>query len=83
MFSPGMPAPLKGKTELDMWRIVCARSCQFCGNVEVTTADGHAIGEVDPWHRGPGAKGVSPVFPFGIAICGPCLVQKSVKVCTL
>ncbi|KAK0383320.1 hypothetical protein NLU13_9233 [Sarocladium strictum] len=78
-FSPSMPAPLKGKSELDMWRIVFARSCQFCGSVGETTAHGHVIDAVDPWHRGPGAKGVSPVFPFGIVTCGPCLVKKSIK----
>ncbi|KAF7542877.1 hypothetical protein G7Z17_g11196 [Cylindrodendrum hubeiense] len=34
----------------------------------------------DQWHRGPGAKGVSPVFPFSVSTCGNCLTSKSVKV---
>ncbi|KAH8177512.1 f-box domain containing protein [Sarocladium implicatum] len=79
LFHPYMPAPLKGKTELDMWRIACGRACQFCGS-EGATASGHQVGgHTDTWHRGPGAKGVSPVFPFAVVSCGPCLVERSVK----
>lgn len=82
-FHQSLPAPLMGKSELEMWRLLLARSCQICGNTEATTANATEIVEFDPWHRGPGAKGVSPVFPFGTVTCGPCLVKKGVKVCTV
>lgn len=78
LFWPRMPAPLKGKSELEMWRLACSISCQYCaskGDLQSSTAG-------DQWHRGPGAKGVSPVFPFSVSICGSCLTSKSVKVCT-
>ena len=75
-FWPRMPAPLRGKSELDMWRLVCSPSCQFCsvrGQPQSSVAG-------DPWKRGPGAKGVSPVFPFFVSSCGTCLAKKTIKV---
>ncbi|KAF4995426.1 hypothetical protein FDECE_12797 [Fusarium decemcellulare] len=69
LFWPRMPAPLKGKSELHMWRLICSVSCQFCG----LKADPQSLAATDEWHRGPGAKGVSPVFPFSVCICGTCL----------
>ncbi|CAM1507312.1 Fc.00g069530.m01.CDS01 [Cosmosporella sp. VM-42] len=72
---PRMPAPLKGKPEYDMWRLACSLSCQFCS----TTDDLLLPAGGDQWNRGPGAKGVSPIFPFSIASCGNCLADKSTK----
>lgn len=80
---PNMPAPLKGKSELDMWRIACGRACQFCRNRRTTANSRQVSGQTDTWRRGPGAKGVSPVFPFAVVSCGQCLVEQSVKVCLL
>lgn len=59
-----------------MWRLIGSRSCQFCGRL-----DGRE-GQVakDPWHRGPGPKGVSPIFAFCIVSCGPCLMERGLKV---
>lgn len=75
-FWPKMPSPLKTRSELDMWRIACSRSCQFC-----KTRDPSKGGVADDqWHSGPGAKGVSPIFPFFLACCGQCLSEKSLKV---
>lgn len=79
LFWPRMPAALKGRSELEMWRICCSRRCQFCkfcGDLDAHHADDHR-------RRGPGSKGVSPVFPFSIVSCGRCLEEKSVKVCLL
>ncbi|KAF7560958.1 hypothetical protein G7046_g3153 [Stylonectria norvegica] len=74
---PRMPAPLKGKSELDMWRLACSLKCQFCSSVgEVPLS---ATATADQWHRGPGAKGVSPIFPFAVVCCGECLTSKSAK----
>ncbi|KAL5089437.1 hypothetical protein Trisim1_005714 [Trichoderma cf. simile WF8] len=72
---PAMPAPLKGKFELDMWRFACIRFCQFCGQLDKaynTTEDSSKP-------RRPGNTTVSPIFPFFINSCGNCLVGKSIK----
>ncbi|KAL7784697.1 hypothetical protein V8C43DRAFT_291947 [Trichoderma afarasin] len=72
---PAMPAPLKGKFELDMWRFACTRFCQFCGQLDKaynTTVDSSGP-------RRPGHTTVSPIFPFFINSCGNCLVGKSIK----
>lgn len=78
LFWPRMPSPLKGRSELDMWRLACSRSCQFCRLKEFT--DNKASLPIDQWHRGPGANGVGPVFPFFVVSCGWCLVDKGLKV---
>jgi len=72
---PGMPAPLKGKSELDMWRMACSSSCQFCGKTRPASSPYQ-----DQWHAGPGENGVVPVWSFGIRICGPCLENHTEKV---
>lgn len=75
LFWPGMPAPLNGKSELDMWKLACSTSCQFCGKKkEPNTAP------LDQWHPGPGENGVIPIWPFGIRACGPCLEKRTLKV---
>jgi hypothetical protein len=76
LFCPRMPAPLKGKSELHMWRLICSTACQFCGS----KGDLQSFDAADEWHRGPGAKGVSPIFPFSVCTCGTCLVKRSTKV---
>jgi hypothetical protein len=80
LFWPRMPSPLKGRSELDMWRLACSRSCQFCRLKEAT--DNEASLSIDQWHRGPGANGVVPVFPFFVVSCGWCLVHTGLKVRT-
>jgi hypothetical protein len=73
---PGMPAPLFGKSELDMWQMACGSLCQFCAKKkEINPAFA-----VDPWHPGPGENGVVPVWSFGIRTCGKCLLERSSKV---
>ncbi|PVH82965.1 hypothetical protein DL98DRAFT_455911 [Cadophora sp. DSE1049] len=69
----GLPTPLSGKSELEMWRIACGSLCQFCGKARQPNL------VVDQWHPGPGEKGVIPVWPFGIRTCGPCLLKQSTK----
>lgn len=70
-FWPFMPHPLKGKSELDMWRLACSRKCQACHKVE---AENPAS---SPY---PGLDGVAVVWPFGIRRCGSCLKDASMKV---
>lgn len=78
LFWPRMPSPLKGRSEVDMWRLACSRSCHFC-NITDGASDKTPLAN-DQWHRGPGLKGVSPIFPFFVASCGSCLASKSLKV---
>ncbi|KAH0498810.1 hypothetical protein TgHK011_006041 [Trichoderma gracile] len=73
---PSMPSPLSGRSELDMWRFACSRSCQFCGRVDETDYAGDPL----PWSRGPGNNTVTHVFQFFVTSCGQCLVKNSVKV---
>lgn len=63
-----MPAPLQGKTELDMWRLACGKTCQFCD-------------EADPLQSRSRSGMSQPVWAFGLRSCGPCLVKNTVKVC--
>jgi hypothetical protein len=75
---PKMPAPLKERTELDMWRLVHRKTCQFCdkmaqGTVSVVNAKSKP---------GPGSEGIKLIWPFAIRACGPCLMTNSTKVCT-
>ncbi|KAL7957022.1 hypothetical protein V8C34DRAFT_286983 [Trichoderma compactum] len=72
---PAMPAPLKGRFELDMWRFACTRSCQFCGQLDKA----FNTTEVSSQPRRPGSATVSPIFPFFINSCGSCLVRKGIK----
>ncbi|KAK0122329.1 hypothetical protein ONS95_010571 [Cadophora gregata] len=69
----GLPTPLLGKSELEMWRMACGSLCQFCGKARQPNL------VVDQWHPGPGEKGVVPVWAFGIRTCGPCLLKYSIK----
>ncbi|KJZ79100.1 hypothetical protein HIM_01251 [Hirsutella minnesotensis 3608] len=74
-FWPQMPSPLKERSEADMWRLCCTRTCQFCGaqdRLETWSTE-------DQWHRGPGAKGVSPIFPIFVVACGQCLSRQTIK----
>ncbi|KAH8593267.1 hypothetical protein B0O99DRAFT_627629 [Bisporella sp. PMI_857] len=78
LYWPGMPAPLKGKTELDMWRMACSSVCQFCGKKQPAPAF-----QQDQWHPGPGNDGISPVWSYGVLSCGPCLEERTEKEITL
>ncbi|EHK40639.1 hypothetical protein TRIATDRAFT_31581 [Trichoderma atroviride IMI 206040] len=75
LFWPRMPTPLSGKSELDMWRFACSRSCQICGQIDETNVAWDSL----PWRRGPGNNTVSPIFVFFVNSCGKCLAETSVK----
>ncbi|KAK2624237.1 hypothetical protein QTJ16_006187 [Diplocarpon rosae] len=69
----GLPAPLSGKSELDMWKMFCGSTCQFCHRRTDPSVT------IDQWHPGPGEDGVAPIWSFGIRACGSCLQKKSTK----
>lgn len=75
-FWPNMPAPLKEKTELDMWRLACSSTCQFCGKRDTR----RALPVTDPFRFGPGADGVSRIWEFRVRCCGPCLSKMTLTV---
>ncbi|KAI0882694.1 uncharacterized protein GGS22DRAFT_168524 [Annulohypoxylon maeteangense] len=69
-FWPRMPAPLKEKTELDMWRLACGKMCQYCDKAGSVSSD-----LPDSPHR----DGSQPVWAFALHSCGPCLIEKTTK----
>lgn len=75
MFWPQLPAPLRSKTELEMWRLACSPRCQVCGKLP---AQGST--SCNPRRPGPGADGVATIWAFGIRTCAACLLQCSEKV---
>lgn len=76
LFRPAIPPPLMGMSELDMWRLACCVSCQFCGKKRQPSH----IPQMDQWHPGPGQNGVIPIWSFAVRTCGPCLQQRTSKV---
>ena len=76
LFWPRMPSPLRSMSELSMWRLLCSTRCQECNKSPSREAETPA----DNVHNGPGTEGVTLIWPFGIRVCGPCLLQKAVKV---
>lgn len=76
-FCPGLPKPLRGLQELDMWRLLRGRNCQVCGENKVLSFNSNSD---NPWNSGPGDKGVRVIWPFGIRCCGQCLQTSSEKV---
>ncbi|CAG1990015.1 unnamed protein product [Fusarium graminearum] len=76
LFWPRMPAPLKGKSELQMWRLVCSTSCQLCGTKSQKNPRSSSN---EAWRSGPGPTDVCPIFPFCVFTCGTCLKKNGVK----
>lgn len=72
----GTPAPLAGKTEMDMWKMACGTLCQICGKKRQINSTVPA----DQWHPGPSENGVIPIWSFGIRACGSCIQTRSTKV---
>ena len=76
-FAPGLPKPLQGLGELEMWRLLRGRQCQMCGESKVQN---FATSSESPLESGPGERGVRVIWPFGIRTCGSCLQKCSEKV---
>ena len=77
-FCSGIPRPIHGLTELDMWKLLKGRACQICDNVRDDATP--MVDPQDPWESGPGDTGVQVVWPFGLRCCGRCLLENSQKV---
>ena len=76
-FAPGLPKPLIGQDELDMWRLLRGNDCQRCGHRKILMTIGN---DSNAWHSGPGGNGVRVIWPFGIRSCGSCLIDQCEKV---
>ena len=76
-FYPGIPRPIHGLKELDMWKLLRGKKCQICEKVKV---DLSIASPQDPWESGPGDTGVKIVWPFGLRCCGSCLQENTQKV---
>jgi hypothetical protein len=76
LFWPQMPAPLRSKTELEMWRLACSPRCQDCRRLHVRGP----ASSPDPHHPGPGTEGVVAIWAFGSRMCAACLLKTSDKV---
>ena len=77
-FCSGVPRPIHGSPELDMWKLLKGRACQICNNVRDDATP--MVDPQDPWESGPGDTGVQVVWPFGLRCCGRCLLENSQKV---
>ena len=76
-FAPGLPKPLHGLQELEMWRLLRGRPCQMCGETKIQN---FATSSESPLESGPGEKGVRVLWPVGIIASGSCLQECSEKV---
>ncbi|KAI1094778.1 hypothetical protein F5B19DRAFT_414789 [Rostrohypoxylon terebratum] len=67
---PRMPAPLKERSELDMWRLACGRKCQYCDKAGFVLSNSPSS---------PSRNNSQPIWAFSLHSCGPCLVEKTIK----
>ena len=74
LYFPNMPAPLEGRSEIDMWKLLCGKKCQFCGGSGSTDAQ---IPTASPWEPALGTNGVRIIWPFGVRSCGGCLLERA------
>ena len=76
-FCSGIPRPIHGLNELEMWKLLKGNGCQICAQVKV---DIPVTNPLNPWESGPGDTGVRIVWPFGLRCCGRCLQENTQKV---
>jgi hypothetical protein len=79
-FCPGLPKPIRGLRELDMWRLLRGRHCQVCGGNKDSNP---GFSSDNTWELGPGTAGVRVVWPWGVRLCGQCVQTHSEKVMIL
>ncbi len=76
-FAAGLPRPMHGMEELDMWRLLRGQNCQICDQTKEAIP---ATNLETPWESGPGDTSVRIIWPFAVRCCGPCLRDVSKKV---
>ncbi|KIX01805.1 uncharacterized protein Z518_09532 [Rhinocladiella mackenziei CBS 650.93] len=75
-FLQGFPKPMDDMTELEMWRLVRGRFCQYCGK---KTRKGDQSLISSPWTAGPGPETIRTIWPFRVKSCGSCLEPRLIK----
>jgi hypothetical protein len=78
LYYPNMPKPLESLSELENWKLVYGKNCQFCTRVP---AESPTDGILDPLKAGPGPTGVRIIWPFAIRSCSQCLMSRTERVC--
>ena len=76
-FCPGLPKPIRGLLELEMWRLLRGRHCQLCEEAKDPSS---VFSSESPWELGPGETGVRVIWPWGVRLCGRCILSHSEKV---
>lgn len=72
---PSLPRPLEGFTDPQMLRLVTTLRCHGCNKF-----DEHAHRVTSALNGGPGAHGIRPIWQFGFASCGDCLMSLCIGV---
>ena len=75
-YFPVMPRPMTSMTELELWKLLRRRSCQFCGK---RATNDLASSNSSLWNSGPGPDNVRVIWPFAVISCGSCLTTRLVK----
>lgn len=76
-FCPGLPKPIRGVHELEMWRLLRGRDCQVCGEMKESNL---SSSPENSWESGPGDNGIRVIWPFALRCCGTCIPKVSEKV---
>lgn len=76
-FCPGLPKPMRGLKELDMWKLFRGHNCQVCGEPSTSSP---VLKLESPWESGPGEIGIRVIWPWGVRVCGQCIQKCSEKV---
>ena len=76
-FFPGMPRPPSSRSEMETWKLIRAKSCEFCTKTNISTLPPVST---SPWAAGPGNEYVRVIWPFGVRSCGKCLRGRLRKV---
>ena len=72
---PQMGKPPGDLSELELWKMVRGKRCQFCGRIDTRPSN-----RDDAFEGGPSVNGVRIIWPFGILSCGNCLEHRTQKV---
>jgi hypothetical protein len=71
---PTLPKSLQGMTDLEMFALIGASSCQSCDKVGAPST------ATSIFNAGPGADGIRVIWPFRVRLCGSCLERNVAKV---
>lgn len=73
----GYPRPMDNMTEIETWRLLRVRRCQFCHRKARRSP---TFLNTTPWNGGPGPDDVRTIWPFRIRSCGTCLEPRLIMV---